>query len=59
MTKKCRICEMFDCGIKCQCNCHNGETPIIRQDHNAQSESLLVANKTEDQAMEGLSSLFG
>jgi hypothetical protein len=47
---KCNICKMFDCGIKCQCNCHYGEKPTIRQDHNPQSEK---------QAMEGLSSLFG
>ncbi len=56
---KCKICIMFDCGVKCQCSCHKDEAPIIRQDHNSQSESLLVANKTEEQAMEGLSALFG
>ncbi len=50
---------MFDCGVKCQCNCHHGETPLIRQDHNPQSEGLLKGNKTEEQAMEGLSHLFG
>lgn len=59
LNKKCSICIKFDCGAKCECHCHHGETPIIRQDHDAKSESLLIANKTEDQAMEGLSALFG
>jgi len=59
MTKKCNICKMFDCGVKCQCDCHKGTTPLIREDHNAQSEGLLLRNKTEEQAMEGLSNLFG
>ena len=59
LNKKCSICIKFDCGVKCECHCHHGETPTIRQDHDAQSESLLIANKTEDQAMQGLSHLFG
>ena len=59
LTKKCSICIKFDCGVKCECHCHHGQTPIIRQDHNPQSEGLLLANKSEDQAMEGISALFG
>ena len=50
MIKKCNVCKIFDCGVKCQCDCHKGETPLIRQDHDSQDEK---------QAMEGLSNLFG
>jgi len=59
LSKKCNICKIFDCGVKCQCDCHKGTTPLIRQDHSPQSEGLLKGNKTEEQAMEGLSALFG
>jgi len=59
MIKKCNICKIFDCGPKCQCDCHNGGADKIRQDHSPQSEGLLLRNKTEEQAMEGLSALFG
>jgi len=59
IKKRCNMCVLFDCGIRCQCDCHKGTTPIIRQDHSPQSEGLLLANKTEEQAMEGLSALFG
>jgi len=57
MTDKCDICVMFDCGIKCQCKCHHGETPLIRQDHDSEARGKTV--KSEEQAMEGLSALFG
>ena len=54
---RCGACEFFNCGEKCQCKCHCGSTPKIRKDHGAESLKKLL--KSEDQAMEGLSSLFG
>ena len=48
---------MFDCGSKCKCKCHYGSTDKIRQDHSA--EKGASPQKTEEQAMEGLSALFG
>ena len=54
---KCDICVMFDCGTKCRCKCHQAPTPIIRQDLNA--EDVKQPQKSEEQAMEGLSALFG
>ena len=59
IKKRCNMCIQFDCGIRCRCDCHKGTTPVIRQDHSPQSEGLLLGNKTEEQAMEGLSALFG
>jgi len=57
MTDKCDICVMFDCGTKCRCKCHQAPTPIIRQDLDA--EDVKQPQKSEEQAMEGLSALFG
>lgn len=49
---------MFDCGDKCKCKCHFGVTDKIRQDHEAEKGSAPI-KKSEEQAMEGLSALFG
>lgn len=57
MKQRCNICKLFDCGNKCQCSCHFGTTSKIRQDHNAEKGTQSV--KSEEQAMEGLSALFG
>ena len=57
MKQRCNICEMFDCGEKCKCQCHFGATNKIRQDHDAEKGAQTV--KSEEQAMEGLSALFG
>lgn len=54
--QRCKICIMFDCGSKCQCNCHFGATPKIRNDLNLEDAKK---PQTEEAAMEGLSSLFG
>ena len=54
---RCQACDFFDCGIKCKCECHFGGTDKIRQDHGAEAGGQGV--KTEEQAMEGLSALFG
>lgn len=48
---------MFDCGDKCKCKCHYGVTSKIRQDLGA--EDIKQPQKSEEQAMEGLSALFG
>lgn len=29
---KCKICLLFDCGLKCNCVCHSGITNKIRHD---------------------------
>lgn len=55
--QRCNICKMFDCGSKCQCECHYGATPKIRDD--LDSEDARQTQKTEEASMEGLSSLFG
>ncbi len=57
MKQRCEICEMFDCGSKCKCKCHYGVTEKIRQDLKA--EDVKQPQKSEEQAMEGLSALFG
>lgn len=48
---------MFDCGEKCTCECHFGTTNKIRQDHDAEKGATSI--KSEEHAMEGLSTLFG
>jgi len=58
MIKKCRACQFFDCGIKCECSCHHGGANKIRQDHNA-SDIRMLQKTPEDQAMDGLAHLFG
>ena len=61
MSAKCNICIKFDCGVKCECICHHGSSPKIRQDHGAEGQAQLQSyNKSdEDKSMEGLSNLFG
>ena len=58
---KCEACRFFDCGFNCNCRCHHGGADKIRQDHNPADIRGLQkkGQKSEDQAMEGLSSLFG
>ena len=67
--QRCEICVMFDCGSKCKCKCHYGSTPKIRTDHGIEGltrkqrlkkmQEDFEKTKTEEAAMEGLSSLFG
>jgi len=57
LKQRCEICEKFDCGEKCKCKCHYGTTNKIRTDH--ASEKGATPQRSEEQAMEGLSALFG
>jgi len=57
MKQRCEICEKFECGEKCKCSCHYGVSDKIRQDQ--EPEGVGQPQKSEEQAMEGLSNLFG
>lgn len=57
MKQRCKACEFFDCGNKCQCKCHYGSTAKIRTD--LSPEDAKQPQKTQEEEMEGLSSLFG
>ncbi len=61
LIKKSNICKIFDCGVKCQCDCHNGGADKIRTDHNAQdiAKQSMYHSYEDEKAMEGLSRLFG
>jgi len=59
---RCEGCKFFNCGDKCKCKCHYGSSPKIRTNHNVSDLRRLQKHKTsrtEEQAMEGLSNLFG
>ena len=57
IKNKCKACKFFDCGIKCNCSCHDGGANKIRQDHNI--SDIRALQKEKDKSMEGLSNLFG
>ncbi len=55
---KCKACRFFDCGDACECTCHS----TFNDDRSHISESggkPIKCDAEVDEAMEGLSSLFG
>ena len=45
---KCKICNLFDCGSKCNCVCHVGSTDKIRHNLTPSNATQLQQITTED-----------
>lgn len=45
---KCKICNLFDCGLKCNCVCHSGITDKIRHDLTPSDRTQLQVITKED-----------
>lgn len=45
---KCKICGLFDCGLKCNCICHIGSTDKIKHNLSPDSSQQLQQITKED-----------